>query len=620
MKRQKEPTDAVVYRYGARPDRLDEWAEHQLRLATRLWNDLVWIDRRYEASVEDCYRTDSLVAAATLSVADADASYTAAVDTAQRSKMAARDAQSAPDAAAEVVAARAALKAAWAELKAAKRAAKPAVQPLLDEMAFARRLQIEGDKAARDAWRAETGQKRGSPEELGSPLYRRYMTEGLYHGTYSDVIQRYDVARRRIAKDRAAWRPGDAWPRLRTKPFDGSGTLAVPLMAQRGKPQDTAAVMAGRWAGVVEIGDPLRSCGPIAPSGRRGATRETRPVSLTTGQGRPRITMDVIFHRPLPPGWNVKLVRATREVTAGRGRWTVQFTLVRPAEPRRTGPRRAAVNVGWRSLGGGRYRAGAVAANFSLPDPPEHLAGWVDGAQITVPAAVAGAFRKADELRGLRDDLLNGALTVASGWLGAHPDRAAELGATAGDVARWRSPGRLASLVGRWRANGVAPSERAVWEQLEGWRKSDRHLWSWEANSRAQAIARRDDGYRKVAAWLHSTADEVIVGAMDIAGLARRPDGITDRAWTEQQEAASAARFAVAPSRLRHALEVCRGGASVRVDDRAATRVHHACGTDMVAAGEDPAASIVMLCPQCGPIDQDISHAEALLLRVPAAG
>jgi hypothetical protein len=89
-------------------------------------------------------------------------------------------------------------------------------------------------------------------------------------------------------------------------------------------------------------------------------------------------------------------------------------------------------------------------------------------------------------------------------------------------VATWRSVGRLAALVLRWRDDRF-PGDAAVFDVLEAWRKQDKHLFEWEANLRRAAVDWRTTQYYEFAKKLALAYREVVVEDADWRALQTRP-------------------------------------------------------------------------------------------------
>lgn len=125
------------------------------------------------------------------------------------------------------------------------------------------------------------------------------------------------------------------------------------------------------------------------------------------------------------------------------------------------------------------------------------------------PAVLCGSVglgRPARQLPGrARDKDLDVARERIVSALRAEPALAEslDLEVSAGEVARWRSAGRLARLVRRW------PTDHPDYAELEAWRLRDKHLWCYDAHESDQLAARRRDLYCQLAAWVARSAGEL---------------------------------------------------------------------------------------------------------------
>jgi hypothetical protein len=225
-------------------------------------------------------------------------------------------------------------------------------------------------------------------------------------------------------------------------------------------------------------------------------------------------------------------------------------------------------------------------------------------------------------LQAQRDWELEPVRQQLAAWLDEQPPDPVTPGITGGEVRQWRSAGQFAELARRWRQD-VPTGAANLAAQLEAWRVRDRHLWEWQANERHQIGGRRDDAWRRVAAWLATHAGQLVMDSMDLAVLRRR-EFTTDPMLPGHLRRASRARAALAsPGRLRDTIEAAarrRGVPVTHVDTAYLTRT---CPSCRVAAEAHPryAAAAVVTCPLCGhAYDQDRSAAALLLQRFQSGG
>jgi len=166
----------------------------------------------------------------------------------------------------------------------------------------------------------------------------------------------------------------------------------------------------------------------------------------------------MVLHRPLPGGAVIKRATVSLRKRGPREEWTVEITVaLSDAVPLvGCGVGAVAVDIGWRKVPGGLRVAYVVGE---------------DGAaeEFVLDDCAIGGIRKADDLRSIRDrnfDAARDALKACmDAWLGAcvmMPDWLRVATATLG---QWKSPGRLAALVLRWKANRFE-GDAAVYETV----------------------------------------------------------------------------------------------------------------------------------------------------------
>lgn len=328
------------------------------------------------------------------------------------------------------------------------------------------------------------------------------------------------------------------------------------------------------------------------PRGRRGE------VWLRVGSlGREPVwaKVPVILHRPLPPDARVKWAWLQCKRVAAHEKWAVQVVLERAggwARGDEAGDGEVGIDVGWRRTGGGLRAAvwhGSDGGRGSLTLPEEDLGRWA----------------WADELRSIRDRLFNEARGRLSLWLASPPCAVPEwLTERTKFLGAWRSPGRLAAVVIRWRAGRFA-GDAEIFEALEQWRRLDKRRWEEEANVRRKALAWRDHRYRNFARDLARRYHTARVEDTDWRALMCRPepDDEADGALRTYT------RIAAVGTLLRFVREAM--AETVRVPSRDTTRTCHVCGH--LNTFPDP-ADMVQTCDDCGRSwDQDDNAAENLL-------
>lgn len=490
-----------VYRYGLLPPTQGhERIWDQLRLAHRYQQRLVEIERTRRTAVAALEAEDATVAQAhaALTAAEAEVARWLAVPLVGRRR--------APDAAAALPTARLAVREARAILRVARAAARAARAPALATI----------------------------NQEASDEIRAARKTSGLYWGTYLQIEQAMDLARRSPTPPRfPAWR--------------GEGRLAVQI--QHGLSPE--ALANDRRLQIDTAPQPV--------PGRGGKSRPRVRLRIgTEDEGRDPIWGEwpVILHRPIPPEARIMWAQVVLRRTAGRAEWSLHLTLDLPDtwQTEAGGQGTVAVDLGWRRESETR-RAG----------------GWTDGTasgDILVEPEVIGALERSESLRGIRDRALPAIREVIRAWRDAQDVLPAEHADRLARVGMWQSSRRFGGLTLWWRTHRTEGDANVV-AALEDWYRQDAHLWRWEAHGRQTALARRRDQYRRIAADLARRYHTLVVERLDLRAMAQRH-------VAPGEQVANAQRHETAASELRAALVHAfrsRGGevVSVAPDGPAAT-------------------------------------------------
>lgn len=607
-----EPERAItVHRHGAGLNGhklgggladLPESAMTQLRLAHELRHALHDIEEIYDEAVAAAWRTHPDVAASLETRDQAQTVVDEWVERAKAQRVADRSTAPRADTSKQLKAAQQALRDAKLAAREAKAAAYPRVTPTIVAAGQVR-------KAATKAARQE------------------FSKRGLYWGTSNDVISHHQQA---VARIRSARKKGEP-AKLRRPRWDGTGTLTTQPQRAAGDPPRTPALLAsneGKWANMLRVEpwvDPrmweAMSRAERRRAGRGQVTMQVQPVA-SGGRVGPdeQVMIATQQHRMLPADADVALARVTRRRVGSRHTLAVSVTASLPPTPLREEGPAVAVHVGWRVRGDRSLRVATWVATHDLEVPAnvaDVVAGHGSWGEVVLPAAWRDTHEHLANIRAGRDKDLDRVKERLAGWLDDHG--AVEVAGrddplTGADVRRWRSPARIATLLLRgWRDDPPAGDVGLV-EELEAWRRHDKHLWNWEANGRKKLEGRRDDAWRRVAAWLGGVARVVIVDDVPIRDLTRVPGvGVEDDA---QARAARANRVVAAPGRLRELIGNAaprHGAALVEASAAHGTARHYRCGVDMSPAVEF-ADAVEVWCDTCRlPVDQDRNMASMLL-------
>ncbi len=399
--------------------------------------------------------------------------------------------------------------------------------------------------------------------------------------------------------------------------FDGGGKVAVQLQ------------------GGLTVADALAGCDTrfrlevqrTMPNGRQYASASVRVGTQEDGRAPVFATAPVVLHRPLPEKGVIKWAFGEARRVASHRRWKLRITV----ESRRDS---------WARAGAARGGAVAIDVGWRMVDGGLRVAYWIgdDGreGEWVIAHRDLSRWSKVDELRSIRDHMLDDAKELLASWTDQHgePGWMVEWrqGRDLGPVRLWRSAANLALLVHEWRqhldgpdGNGAAEMHR----QLEGWRvengtrkngkprysyggwqKQDKHLWEWECHARAKALAWRDDLYRRLVADLRQKYRTAAIEKVDWSKLQEQPGDMD----VKGQEVVRTYRRIAAVGRLV-ALVNEGFAAHSTVGPEHTTRQCADCGHRQDVGGER-----VVTCEQCGGKEDQDRRAARNLLAGFAAG
>ena len=572
--------------------------DEQLRLAHQLRMDLVQIEEDHEATRSAVYATDEGVATAQEVLTVAEGRVVELVEKVRDERIRQRTRNPTHPAVGELAVARSAERGARAAVKAARKAAERTDGAALKErLAGAARDRDQAIKATYHAYCQ------------APPVEQR-----LYHATWNDVVEHHRTAVQRMISTRAEGRPSQ----LRRARFTGEGTLTVLLVrnawshgcAAKGPPWPCAGADAKRPNPADcpdrRPKDPRRSPELFSSGGGKWRNILQVPQGQPYGEARMRIGpglvgIPVAVDHEMDPDADITLARLTVRRTASKRRAHLSVTARIPDPlPVDDGPM-VAVHCGWR-----RERDDSVrVATWRASEPvtvPDHLRDVVrqdsdTTGTVSMPAAWRDKVASFDDLAAERDKLLNETRDELAAWLDENPQEDDRGTLTGSVVRRWRAAGRFAALALRWRDDPPLGG-RGVADMLESWRRADKKMWERHAHGRAKALGRRDDGWRRFAAWVSSIAGAVVVDDSDLASLTRRVTREDTDVPREVTVVAARQRVDAAPGLLRDA-------------------VVHAAKRDGVSVSTVPAAGLSATCPRC---DNDGNDASTRVIECDGCG
>ena len=504
----------IVYRYGT-----PAWIElppvvnEQLRLAWELREDLVTLQHEYEEQVRTIWSSYPAVAAAEKRCGEVEARVEelAAKVAAERQRQRTRAPKH------PVVNE---LRQARAELRQARQARRDAIAAVREQASKQLAVAAEKLRAAQKA------------------LYADYVqSRGLYWATYNDVLANHRTAVQRIARQRSQGRSAQ----LRHHRWDGSGSVAVQLQRSADKPPRSPRLLAsgeGPWRNVLQI----------SQGNRHGTVRMRIGAEL--------VPLPVVVHTDMDPDADITGARLTVRRVAGQRRVHLTLTAKLPNPEPVTDGVVLAVHCGWRAEGDdGTVRVATWRASAPVT-VPQRLRDIVrrDSATegiVVMPGPWRDRIARSDLIRAERDTRLEKIRGELVEWLTTHPLDDEEVNAAA--VARWRSPARFARLAWAWHHN-TPPGAEEITAKLMAWRRWDRAAWERQEHGRRKHLGRRDDAWRRFAAWAAATAAVVVVDDSDLAAIARRSTRQETSLPTEVTAIAARQRVDAAPGGLRAAV------------------------------------------------------------------
>lgn len=327
-----------------------------------------------------------------------------------------------------------------------------------------------------------------------------------YWGTYLEIEAGQQAARKAPLYADDGLEP--ASPRFVRWRDPMPGQIGVQLQAHGDDAWTTADVLSGRCS-YVRLSD--------------GGHPKWRRLSIRVGsEGRAPVWahLQLRLHRAIPDAARWKWVRVSVRPEGLREKWTCEITIDDPAPRARDLDRdlsgAVAVAFGWDALSDGSIRA----------------ATWQDmrgeRGEVILPAHLVQAIRKGDGIRAVRDVIWNDAMPkIARAIKTAREPLPRWLSDAANTLHLWRSLNRVHELRRRWLLEGF-DGAREAFDLLDRWAISsgrsghgDRHLYDYEASGRGQALRRRRELYRTLAASWARTYRHALLSDQDVSREAR---------------------------------------------------------------------------------------------------
>lgn len=578
--------DMRVYKFAIHGD-LPQEAIEEVQRAHHLWNQLVALHHTYESRIAEVWAGFPELAVLNAQVMEQEDLLIKLKAEASEARKQARSTTIPSELRGRVKAARDTLRDVKAVRRHVKEATYEAAKPAL---AVARSEMNASVKAS----------------------YRSSVNGGLYWASYNDVLARFRTAQQELRAKRRQGLPAQ----LRFHRWRGEGTIAVQL--QRGADQvaPTPTVVAdpeSPWKNVMSLTpalDPVKWATMPLGDRRRAARQGLLQFRVGSGDHAAHVEVPVVLHRPIPPKAEIKLLKISRRLSAGKPKVFVSVVVRLPVVPARTEGSLVTVHLGWRSLGNGSTRVAVISGMTDSVPREVREAGVVrdhgDWMEVVTPGPIgrkggwAQTLVRTTATQGIQSRHLDALRADLVEWLIDHPEVEEPAAAT---VMNWRSPRRFEQLRKQWETTPPEDSNGIV-ERLRAWHLQDSHLWTWKVAEHQQIIACRDDMWKKVAAWICTSAALVRLDGWNVTAITppvEDPDG-----W--QERLARAQRMVAAPATLRNAISKAAMARGVQVErvDGPVSQTHYGCGGALDADARK--ASLMVRCSECGlMVDQDRS-------------
>lgn len=295
----------------------------------------------------------------------------------------------------------------------------------------------------------------------------------------------------------------------------------------------------------------------------------------------------MIMHRPLPDGSIIKKATVHLKKIGPTEEWFISITvdMSNCLSPSISATGAVAFDLGWRDMkdlegNSTGFRIGKWRSESN------------EIGEIKLDPKIIGGIKKANELRGVRDDNFNVIRIQLVEWLKNNqiPDWLKKKTET---LSQWRSIARLIGLFKFWNQNRFTGDEdifgfSGKWIKekktvsagtgLAGWAYHDHHLWTWESDQRTKALRRRKEFYRVEATKLAVKYKTLVLEDFDLRDVSQiaQPDAEDDNQKGRSNKTLSS------PSEFRLAFVNAfssRGGEIIKVDPKGTSYTCHLCSS-----------------------------------------
>ena len=340
-------------------------------------------------------------------------------------------------------------------------------------------------------------------------------------------------------------------------------------------------------------------------------------VEFGIGRGKTKTNVQVKFwmHRDLPAGSHISCVHLLRQKVGQFYQWRINFVVGGEPPPADAAPSgMCALDYNWRVMDSGLRVAtwhGEPVCPIRIPQGLKDWICWDAQSQVGtvfIPATQIARRRKCDELESIRDKNFNAAKLALRNHLSNIINLPDWLSEELEYLSQWRSQRRLFDLCQQWRSNRFTGDVQAF-DALAAWVSQDRHLEGWASPQLTKWLAMRKNLYRNVAAILRRSYHTVYLEGGSKADLARRPD--PDE---EENKAVRQWRFVAASGELCRYVEEAATHA-VRIDPAYTSKQCSQCNGITALEGQT-----IYTCEHCGAVWDCDENACRNLLAAGLAG
>ena len=357
------------------------------------------------------------------------------------------------------------------------------------------------------------------------------------------------------------------------KRFEGDGTIGVQIQSGSGSERLTIERAISCEDSRLQLVIP--NLEELHTRGKSRGLRSQGIVRMRIGSNPDRspiwAEVPVRWHRPLPMNSDIRIAALHRNRVGTHFEWSLRLVIVEPEvirEPELPGSV-VALHLGWRLVDGGLRVA---MWKGSDGEHGFHVLSDYDVRSDGIPPSLAS----------IRDTQLNRRKPRLLKWIEDNRELLPEWFIDESEyIDKWRSPERFYGLCIQWRNNRETmrhiPHEDIAFRKFERWRKWDKHLFEWQANTQVKVRAKRDDGFRCLAKKLASKYEFVAIVNTDYKKLAEKADQSAGEKDTQSTVQRRNARLA-SPGRLTQFVKEKFAGRVLTIPAKDVTNTCHVCG------------------------------------------